>query len=315
MKLRLTSRLLAAVLTLVAASAFADEAADLYQQVASGRCSPAMATLKSRAADGDAAFQYQRALTSYFGKCSNKSPTEAASWFLKAAEQGHADAQFNLGIMYANGEGVAKDPREAVAWYRKAAEQGHADAQNNLGAAYEIGSGILQDFTLAARWYEVAARQGDAWGQRNLALLLRDGRGVAANPVLAHAWLNRASAADKPHPNAAEERDALAENLSAAQLADAQRLAREWKPGFAMGTPRVKVASSPRATPAPVAVPVSYGNYPARPAARPGVTTCNTQCNNGNCFRTYGDGRKTHFQAQRKFNPMNSAWEFDTGSC
>ena len=50
-----------------------------------------------------------------------------------AAEQGHADAQNNLGWRYGNGEGVPQDDAEAVAWFRLAAEQGHADAQNNLG--------------------------------------------------------------------------------------------------------------------------------------------------------------------------------------
>jgi tetratricopeptide (TPR) repeat protein len=48
----------------------------------------------------------------------------------KAAERGHADAQFNLGLCYDSGQGVSQDYSEAVKWYRKAAEQGDADAQN-----------------------------------------------------------------------------------------------------------------------------------------------------------------------------------------
>ena len=51
---------------------------------------------------------------------------------LQAAEQGNAQAQFNLGWMYANGEGVRQDPVQAVQWYRKAAEQGLGNAQYNL---------------------------------------------------------------------------------------------------------------------------------------------------------------------------------------
>ena len=47
---------------------------------------------------------------------------------LQAAEQGNAQAQFNLGWMYANGEGVRQDPVQAVQWYRKAAEQGLGNA-------------------------------------------------------------------------------------------------------------------------------------------------------------------------------------------
>ena len=57
----------------------------------------------------------------------------------KAAEQGDAEAQFNLGAMYANGAGVELDIVEAVKWYRKAAEQGHATAQCNLALAFDNG--------------------------------------------------------------------------------------------------------------------------------------------------------------------------------
>ena len=52
------------------------------------------------------------------------------------AEQGDANAQYNLGVMYRNGEGVPEDDRQAAFWYRKAAEQGDASAQNNLGLMY-----------------------------------------------------------------------------------------------------------------------------------------------------------------------------------
>ena len=53
----------------------------------------------------------------------------ALTWFRKAAEQGYAIAQCNLGCMCANGNGVAKNAKLAVAWFRKAAEQGLAQAQ------------------------------------------------------------------------------------------------------------------------------------------------------------------------------------------
>ena len=57
------------------------------------------------------------------------------------ADQGHAGAQYNLGLMYANGRGVVEDDAEAVRWYRLAADQGHADAQYNLGWMYANGRG------------------------------------------------------------------------------------------------------------------------------------------------------------------------------
>jgi TPR repeat protein len=61
------------------------------------------------------------------------------------AEQGEADAQFNLGLLYANGEGVPQDYAEARTWYLKAAEQGDAKAQFNLGLLYSHGWGVPQD--------------------------------------------------------------------------------------------------------------------------------------------------------------------------
>ena len=79
-----------------------------------------------------------------------------------AAEQGHADAQYNLGVCLDNGEGVTEDKAEAVSWYRKAAEQGHAWAQYNLGVHLERGEGVTEDKAEAALWYRKASEQGDA---------------------------------------------------------------------------------------------------------------------------------------------------------
>jgi hypothetical protein len=84
---------------------------------------------------------------------------EAVKWYRKAAEQGHAIAQFNLGWCLMNGQGIAKDPVEAVKWYRMAAEQGHADAQFNLGERLMLGWDT-KDRVEAAKWYCKAAEQG-----------------------------------------------------------------------------------------------------------------------------------------------------------
>ena len=56
--------------------------------------------------------------------------------FRRAAERGHAEAQFVLAVTYDQGDGVPEDDAEAVRWYRKAAEQGHALAQFGLGTMY-----------------------------------------------------------------------------------------------------------------------------------------------------------------------------------
>ena len=56
------------------------------------------------------------------------------------AEQGDANAQYNLGNMYIYGNGVPENDTEAVKWYRLAAEQGQANAQYNLGTTRCIDS-------------------------------------------------------------------------------------------------------------------------------------------------------------------------------
>lgn len=90
---------------------------------------------------------------------------EAFSLYQQLAEQGHAKAQFNLGVMYDQGQYVTQDYAEAVSWYLKAAEQGNTNAQYNLAVKYQAGQGVIQDHTKAAYWYRKAAEEGNANGQ------------------------------------------------------------------------------------------------------------------------------------------------------
>ncbi len=106
------------------------------------------------------------------------------------AEQGDADAQFNLGIMYDNGQGVPEDDREAVRWYRLAADQGHAAAQNNLGRKFFQGQGVPRNYVRAYMWTSLAAAQGLEGPAQGLEILEK--------------------------------------KMTPSQIAEAQRLAREW---------------------------------------------------------------------------------------
>jgi hypothetical protein len=92
---------------------------------------------------------------------------------LKAAEQGDADAQVELGNCYYEGQGVKQDDGEGVAWIRKAAEQGLAEAQYTLGGFYEYGQGVEKDIDKAAEWYKKAADQGDDIAKVRLSILGR----------------------------------------------------------------------------------------------------------------------------------------------
>ena len=56
----------------------------------------------------------------------------AVDYYRSAADQGHAGAQYRLGLCYANGKGVSKDVAEAKRWYQKAADRGHKGAKKAL---------------------------------------------------------------------------------------------------------------------------------------------------------------------------------------
>jgi TPR repeat protein len=94
--------------------------------------------------------------------------------------------------MYAEGRGIAKDEAQAVVWYRRSAEQGAASAQCNLGVMYALGRGVPED------------------------------------PVQAHVWLSLCSI--QGNKDVAAALDRLAKLMTSDQIAEAERLAREFKP-------------------------------------------------------------------------------------
>jgi TPR repeat protein len=145
------------------------------------------------------------------------------------AERGNAVAQHNLGLMYADGRGVAQDDAEALKWYRLAAEQGFAPSQTNLGLMYADGKGVLQDDAEALKWYRLAANQGYAIGQYNLGVRYREGLGVPRDNVRAYMWFLLAKEYGlDPEPMLALAVTSL--DMNSSQIAEAEKLAREWKP-------------------------------------------------------------------------------------
>ena len=84
----------------------------------------------------------------------------AIAWWRKAADQGHAGAQSNLGYMLTSGLGVEQNNDEAIRLFRLAAGKGHVEAQYNLGAMYDLGMSVRQDHGEAAAWFARAAENG-----------------------------------------------------------------------------------------------------------------------------------------------------------
>ena len=109
---------------------------------------------------------------------------------LLCAEQGSVYAQGTLGFKYSIGYGVPEDDVEAVRWYRLAAEQGHSSAQLNLGSAYNLGRGVPEDHVLAYMWANLSAAHGNEYAEGN--------------------------------------KNIVEQQMTSEQIAEAQRLSREW---------------------------------------------------------------------------------------
>ena len=189
----------------------------------------ALKEFSTLANQGNAQAQFNLGVMYDNGQGVPKDEAQAVAWYRKAAEQGMASAQYNLGVMYRDGQGVPKDEAQAVAWFRKAAEQGYAKAQYNLGNMYRNGQGVPKDAAQAVAWFRKAAEQGGAMAQNNLGGMYRNGQGVQEDIVLAYMLYNIAAA--NGNEIAINNRASLEGTLSRQQITEAQALASAWKPG------------------------------------------------------------------------------------
>jgi uncharacterized protein len=144
-------------------------------------------------------------------------------------DQGSADAQDLLAVMHFVGEGLPQNRVEAVRLYRLAAEQGNIHAQDALGFIYLDGVGVQQDYAEAAKWLRRAADQGNADAQFNLGGMYELGNGLPQNYVLADMWFDLV-ASERTRQYAIERRATIEKQMTPAQIAEARKLAREWKP-------------------------------------------------------------------------------------
>ncbi|MEA1675795.1 tetratricopeptide repeat protein [Nitrospirillum sp. BR 11163] len=156
----------------------------------------------------------------------------AQAWYTKAANKGHAHALNNLGSLYYLGNGVPKDAPKGISLFRKAAKKGDAQAQMNLAMIYYLGHDAPKDDAEAAHWARAAARQGNPHAQILLARLYDTGAGLPRNPVLAYTLTMLSG----NNPDAQALRTRLDGELTTAQKAEAQTLAKTWRPGQPLPT-------------------------------------------------------------------------------
>ena len=188
------------------------------------------------------------------------------------AEQGDADAQFNLGQAYRLGRGVATNLAAAKTWFGRAAAQGHMDAQTTLGLLlFQNG-----DQAEGIKWLKQAAAKGEARAMLVYGTALVNGDGVTQDPALGYAYVSRSAAQglgpaqdtlaqlDQILPAAERKRGAtMAQKLGKAPPT-AKTTAKPVTTAAAVSPPAAK---PPKAAPAPAARAKSVTAAPA-PAAR-----------------------------------------------
>ncbi len=127
--------------------------------------------LLKAAEQGNANAQYQLAIDLLKEQGSPPNYPQAVAWLQRAAEQGHSQAQYSLALRYLFGQGVKKNPQMAVGLLKPAAEKGLADAQFSLGLRYLWGQGVKKDPAEAGSWFRQAAAQGHQKAAESLAKL------------------------------------------------------------------------------------------------------------------------------------------------
>lgn len=194
--------------------------------------------LRKRAEAGDAGAQYKLARTypnswDFSNKEITKEVQEMIQWIKKSAEQGHPEAEYHLANCYQYGKGVIADPAESVRWYRKAATQGVDAACLHIGFHYRDGWGVPKDAAEAAKWFRQGSKS-DVYSLLALGrLYLKGDDGVPKDLVQALMCLDLTLGRGVADPFKAEvqkDRDTCAKEMTSEQIAEANRLASEWKP-------------------------------------------------------------------------------------
>ena len=211
----------------------ADELENAISALESGDYEDAARLFRPLADQGDAFALFVLGFVFASGKGVQQDHKEAAKWYRLSAEKGNTSAQNNLGIAYSSGLGVPQDDAQAVKLIRQASEQGERWAQANLARRYYHGIGVPQNCREAVRWYQLAAEQGNPAAQGQLGFMYSKGQGVPENHVVGYMWLALAASA-RPHrardPDWDVYRDRLAVKMTPAQIGEAERLVRTWRP-------------------------------------------------------------------------------------
>ena len=151
--------------------------------------------------------------------------TALAEW-QALAEAGDPEACYGMGLLYGNGFGVDMNDEQALKFYGIAAEKGHAEAQYSLGIMHQNGWGVPIDEELGMQWYLQAADQGVVGAQLALGRVYALDFSEKYDPVKAYMWFSLAARQGISKAKTAQFE--YAAQLTSAQIAEAQKLIREW---------------------------------------------------------------------------------------
>ena len=171
--------------------------------------------LRDAAEGGHAEAAYELGLAYMEGNGVPQNYDLSATWINRAADLGDPGAQFLVGSSFYAGIGVEQDIPRGLSFLELAADQGHAKAQLILGQAYVDGIGVPENAEWAARWYGKAARGGEPQAQFALGVMFASGLGIPRNTRRAYQWLS--IAAGNGYQKAAALRDGMASRLSPAE--------------------------------------------------------------------------------------------------
>ncbi len=182
-----------------------------------------LATVRAKAAKGDAVALSRLGQYYYYGLGVTKSYPMALKWLNKAAAKSDINAMLLLGEMYEQGMGVKKDLKKSLDWTKKAALKGSGDAAYELAEMYEQGNGVPKDMAESVKWYTIAADKGDVDAMISLGFCYMEGDGVPADRKAGYDWFVKA--ADKGEPEAMRY---LGDYFAQADMGNDCRKAIEW---------------------------------------------------------------------------------------
>lgn len=272
-----------------------------------------------------------------------------------AAAKGNAEALAALGLAYEQGRAVKQDYIRASDLYVQAGRKGNWRAQFlNIRLVKEQSRSrdtesmgaleLPEDAVTAFNWYLANIKSGDIWIMTNLGRAYAAGSGTERNPLMGMIYSAGAAkrGSDPAKSNATrllpefprlttKQTLSLFSDASSASQVDAKipkgrklAVVHQQDDGWTLVVDPVSYdmgyvqqAALKSATVITAATGSVGGKFkwPARPAAVKGATRCNTQCKNGDCYRTYSDGRKVHFQAKQVWDSVNNTFVWDSGGC